>query len=160
MRLVVPDTSVMFAAFFPEKIILNNSIFDLSARARPIADAIATRQVRGVAPDALFTEFLTTAARFAFDRGASVQDADDVRNVIIEFLSLRITPVAVKKIDALAVDLVFSERVSPPDSWFLAAAIHADAELWYSHRHRDGIVEVAERIHPNRVFTLTEHKFG
>jgi hypothetical protein len=53
-----------------------------------------------------------------------------------------------------------SDRVSPPDSWFLAAAIHTDAELWYSHRHQDGIVEQAEKLHRDRVFVLTERKFG
>jgi hypothetical protein len=62
-------------------------------------------------------------------------------------------------IDAIAIDLVFSERVSSPDARFLASAIHSDADLWYSHRHRDGIVEAAERLRPKRVFVLTESKF-
>ena len=47
--------------------------------------------------------------------------------------------------------------ISPPDSWMLACAISVpEAELWISHDHKDGFVEVARRNHRN-VFTLTSN---
>lgn len=161
MRKIVPDSSVMVPAFFPERLTVGGNAFDLSARARPIATAIRTRDIEAFAPDMLLAEFLNTAAAKAFDRtGSSAMDAQDVRDQILRFIALPIFSVPAGRISTVALDLIMSERVSPPDSWFLAAAIYTGAELWYSHRHQDGIVEQAEKLHRDQVFVLTERKFG
>jgi hypothetical protein len=62
MRMIVPDSSVMVPAFFPERLMVGGNPFDLSARARPVAAAILMREVEAFAPDVLIAEFLTTAA--------------------------------------------------------------------------------------------------
>lgn len=161
MRRLVPDTSVMVPAFFPERLVVSGNDFDLSARARPVANAIRTRDVEAFAPDMLLAEFLSTAAAKAFARsGGDAVDAQDVTDQVLGFFSLRIITVPAEQISAIALDLIMSDRVSPPDSWFLATAIHTGAELWYSHRHRDGIVEQAEKLHRDQVFVLTERKFS
>jgi predicted nucleic acid-binding protein len=161
VRLIVADTSVLVAAFFPETMTFGDGgVFDLSARAKPVADLIRAGLVRCYSPDLLLVEFLATAAKKAIDRQSSAKfDVEEVRSLVNDFLTLPLAPVDGSTIAPIAADLVLTERVSPPDSWFVAAAIHTNAELWYSHRHRDGIVEAAERLHANQVFTLTEHKF-
>jgi hypothetical protein len=67
MRMIVPDTSVMVPAFFPERLLVGGNEFDVSARARPIAAAILTREVEAFAPDVLLAAFVNTAAAKAFD---------------------------------------------------------------------------------------------
>jgi hypothetical protein len=56
--------------------------------------------------------------------------------------------------------LVFREKLSPPDSWYVAAAMHADAELWFSHEHQDGSVAIARRhLGNDRIHLLTKARF-
>ena len=48
--------------------------------------------------------------------------------------------------------------ISPTDSWFVACAKHADAELWVSHPHSDGLLANARAVH-RMTFALTECDF-
>jgi hypothetical protein len=64
-RRIVPDNSTMIPAFFHETLTVGGNPFDMSARARPIAEAIRLGRVNAFAPDALPIEFLDVAHRKA-----------------------------------------------------------------------------------------------
>src|SRR5437899_3282900 len=109
MLLVVPDCSVMIAAFFTEQLRVGGNSFDLSARARPISSAIRGRRITAFAPNVLLAEFLTTAAAKAFSRsGTDAIDPVIARAHIHDFLALPIIGVPAQQIAATAVDLVMS----------------------------------------------------
>ncbi len=63
-RRIVPDASVIVPAFFPEVVEYHNNPFDLSKRAKPLADAILGRSsVVAIAPEHLIYEFMKSAHR-------------------------------------------------------------------------------------------------
>ena len=41
--------------------------------------------------------------------------------------------------------LTFEDRCPAPDSWYVAAAVCTNAELWISHEHKDGLVAIAAK---------------
>jgi hypothetical protein len=80
----------------------------------------------------------------AVDRtgGASI-GVDDVQLQVLRFFELPITPFAAADLAATALDLVRSAQIAPPDSWYVACALLARAELWLSHPHGDGLAQKA-----------------
>ncbi|MGH7213512.1 MAG: type II toxin-antitoxin system VapC family toxin [Tepidisphaeraceae bacterium] len=158
-RRIVPDNSVMIPAFFPETLPYRGNDFDLSARARPIAESIRLAEVVAFAPDALFQEFLDVAYRKARPRsGGSSIGFDELEQQFIAFAKLDITTVPAPELAATALDLVRNAEISPADSWYVACAIHTDAEIWVSHEHSDGLIEKAKKVH-RAVHTLTAERF-
>jgi len=76
----------------------------------------------------------------------------------VSFMSLPITAIAATELAAISFDLCKNAEIAPPDSWYVACAILADAELWISHDHADGLVDKARAVH-DRVYTLTTRRF-
>lgn len=144
-RIIVPDCSVMIPAFFPERITIQGQEFDLSVRARRLETAIRHGVVRAIAPDLLLAEFLKVAWLKATDRrGSAVIEMADAQSQILRFFELPITPAPAAALAATALDLVRAHSIAPADSWYVACAIHSQAELWLSHAHDDGLAEKAE----------------
>ena len=154
-RRIVPDASVMLPAFFPEVLELGGSTFDLTKRALPVLHQIRLASVRAFAPEHLRHEFIHNAREKASPRtGAGQTGADDAFRRIEEMLSLPIVYVPGRAIADVALDVIRRFSISTADAWYLACAIHADAELWLSHEHADGIVQLARQVHPH-VHVLT-----
>jgi predicted nucleic acid-binding protein len=147
-RVVVPDTSVIVAALFPEM---------YSRAASKLVSAIERQAVAAIAPHALIHEFLSVSSSMTSRRsGRKSIDGEVVEAQVEQFFELTrvIDFVRETQIQRQAWRLMQDEGISPPDSWMLACAISGpDAELWVSHEHRDGFVETARRCH-RRVFTL------
>ena len=159
LRRIVPDTSVMLPAFFREEMTYGDTAFDLTRRAEPLADAIRTGGVKAVAPDLLQYEFLKRAFAKMSPRGKSpTLDADIVENQVLGFMRLDLVYQPMLKLAPIAWDLMRNGRIPPPDSWFLACAIHWEAELWISHEHQDGFARKAREIHRD-VHILTDKPF-
>ena len=146
---MVPDTSVIVAAFFDEP---------ETRSAQRLVDAIETDRVKAFAPHALIVEFLKTANEKRSRRlGAARLDPELVERQIERFFEMRITYVRETDLQAEAWRLMQARGVPPPDSWMLACAMRfPGSELWVSHDHADGFVEAARLRHPN-VFTLASH---
>lgn len=143
-RRIVPDCSVLLPAFFPETLLVGGQSFDLSARARPLELAIRSRLVRAIAPDMLLAEFLKIAWSKASDRaGPQLVLCEEAREQIFRFLQLPIVSLAASRIAGATLDLMALQAIAPADSWYVACALQANAELWISHRHSDGLVEKA-----------------
>ena len=160
-RRIVPDASVMLPAFFPEVLELGEGTFDLTKRALPVVHQIRPASVRAFAPEHLRHEFIHNAREKASPRtGVGQIDVDDAFRRIEEMLALPIVYVAGREIANIAMDLIRQSPISTADAWYLACAIHADAELWLSlsHEHADGIVQLARRVHPH-VYVLTSSTF-
>jgi predicted nucleic acid-binding protein len=149
----------MIPAFFRETLMVGGNPFDISARARPIAEAIRLGTVTAFAPDALPIEFLEVAHRKAKPRNAvATITAQEFENQFVRFMSLPITGVAAAELAAISLDLCNNAEISPADSWYVACAMLADAELWISHDHADGLVNKARAVH-DRIYTLTTRRF-
>jgi predicted nucleic acid-binding protein len=158
-RRIVPDNSVLIPAFFKETLVFGGNSFDLSRRSRRVAEAIRGGAVRAFAPDLLHQEFLEVAYRKARPRsGIPVIDLETMKEQFLAFASLRITAVPASELTSTALDLVRSADISPADSWYVACALHADAELWISHDHADKLVDKARSARA-KVFTLTTDPF-
>lgn len=160
-RRIVADCSALIPCFFPERREENGRVIDLSYQAGPLLSAIRAKDIKMFAPDILFTEFLKiTFEKAAHRRGRQQISMEDAERQWQDFQSLRIIPTAAKTMITTVTDLVFKEKLSPPDSWYLAAALHVEAELWFSHAHNDGSVEIARRhLGADRVHVLTTERF-
>jgi predicted nucleic acid-binding protein len=158
-RRIVPDNSVMMPAFFREEVDHGGNPFDLTRRAKPIADAIRMNEVAAFAPDLLFHEFMKGTHDKVSSRGGRPEvDLETASKLVDSFQSLRITYVPASELAERAWDLMANHAISPHDSWYLACAIHTDAELWVSHEHRDGFPSNARKVH-EQVHLLTEQRF-
>ena len=158
-RINVPDCSAIIPAFFPERLVIEGCEFDLSARARRMETAIRHGVVRATAPDVLLAEFLKIAWLKATDRrGSPTIEIDDAQSQILRFFELPITPAPAAELAATALDLVRAHSIAPADSWYVACAIYAQAELWLSHAHEDGLAERAQAAGAE-VHLLTAEQF-
>ena len=156
-RRIVPDASVVVPAFFPEVMQIGRNSFDLSKRARPLADAILKRAVTAIAPEHLIYEFTQAAHR---KRGEGIEPEQLTRQ-LDDFLYLWDQGVVTEPMSTLASSawrLSVEHGIPPPDSWYLACALKHEAELWVSHRSRDGFADSAKKLH-GKVFVLTERRF-
>lgn len=156
-RRIVPDASVMVPAFFPETLDYRGTEFDISKRARQLADAVLKQDVVAIAPEHLIYEF-TKCAHRKIDEGI---DPEQAAGRVNDFLYLWGRGVRTEPMSTLADTawkLSTENRIAPPDSWYLACALIHGAELWISHRQHDGFADKAQRVH-EQVFVLTEDHF-
>ncbi|MBI4578198.1 MAG: type II toxin-antitoxin system VapC family toxin [Planctomycetes bacterium] len=160
-RRIVPDNSVILPAFFQEEFVYKNNRFDLTRRAKPLADAIRSRGVDAFAPDFLMHEFMAQATEKARCRDHSpVLEMDVVGRQLEQFRALPITYAPCNKLAPRAWTLATDLDLSVADAWYLACAIEYDAEFWLSHEHSDGLAERAARAHPGGVHLLVHERFG
>ena len=159
-RILVPDTSVLLPAYFPEPFLVDGKEFPLHHRAKRILNAIVLGEVFAFAPEILRFEFVQRASKFITGYGGSTRLAvEDVEEQIYEFFSLRLRWVAGSELDYDAWNLVRQHNLAPPDAYHLACARAYKGELWISHEHKDGFAEHARAVH-NKVFTLTKDDFN
>ena len=99
------------------------------------------------------------AYRKARPQGSARELSDDeLTERYYSFLSLRITPIPASELAAAAFDLSVRGGIATADSWYVACAMFAGADLWVSHEHADGLIDAARRYH-KRVFTLVTDRF-
>jgi predicted nucleic acid-binding protein len=154
--LIVPDASVMLPAYFRETLIIGDQTIDLSKRASRLDAAIATNEVTAPAPELLRFEFVKRARdKVGARSGSGGLDPQEATAQVHRFLSLPIIWVPGIRLDTQAWSLSLDIGTAPPDSWYLACAIQYGAELWISHRHKDGFVDLARSVH-DKVYTLTD----
>jgi predicted nucleic acid-binding protein len=151
--------SVLVASLFEERVIYRGAEFAISKRAEKNYDAVALSDVEAFAPSLVTFEFMTAAHRKACPReGVAAVRPSLALALFRRFRELKLTVVSPDQLADRAWTLATVHGLSPTDSWFLACAEHTDAELWVSHRHIDGFVDIAESIWP-KVYVLTEHRF-
>jgi len=138
-RVLVPDTSVLVAAHFPEQ---------SSRQAERLVRAIYSQQVTAFAPCSASNEFLKTALEKCASRSSAQRVALQIATDQVQrFFQLGLTMISTYHLQEQAWVLMSEHQISPPDSWFLACAMMTNAELWLTHDHRDGFVEAARRVH-------------
>jgi predicted nucleic acid-binding protein len=157
-RRIVADASVMLPAFFPEVLPYRGNQFDLTRRAKPIAEQIRSRLVEAFAPEHLRHEFIKRALGKASPRDGAAIAFDQAVEQVREFLKLPIVYVPGSKLVEVVFTCVEASGVSVADGWYLACAMETKSELWISHEHADGLVEAA-REHHDKVYLLTERTF-
>ncbi|MEE9293544.1 MAG: hypothetical protein V3W34_01065 [Phycisphaerae bacterium] len=156
---IVADTSVMKAAYVRETLPYQGNPFDITRRATPILDAIRLKSVLAFAPETLPYEFFKSLYREAHPREVAPTIEVDVADLhALDFMRLRITYTPSDLIAASAWNLMREADIPPPDSWFVACAMYHDAELWFTHRQSDRVVENAQKQH-RKTFVLTEKHF-
>jgi hypothetical protein len=143
---VVVDNSAILPAFFPE---VGDKLFDsglVTNRSRALVQAIRTRRVKAYVPPSFFREFLHTAT-FGLSKPGGWNDlkAAEVRAQWDELIALKLIAVPLDEIIDHSAILTFQDRCPATDSWYVAAAVHARAEFWMSHEHKDGLVTVASK---------------
>jgi predicted nucleic acid-binding protein len=150
-RRIVPDNSVLIAALFHEP---------LTPRATRVLTAIHCDEVVGYATDYLRHEFMSVVYDKATGRSRKERiDIVIAQQRVFDFLSIPLVYVPGEELDATRWDLIRNHSISPQDSWYVACAIHHDAELWISHQHRNGLIPSARRVH-DKVFLLSEQPFS
>lgn len=92
------------------------------------------------------------------NRGIGVKPMDRAEWSDLRFLELPITATPAAELAATALDLVRAHSIAPADSWYVACAIHAQAQLWLSHAHEDGLAEKAQAAGAE-VHLLTAEQF-
>ncbi len=158
-RRIVPDASVLLPAYFPKRLKLGAREIDLTRRSWPIMNAIQQRHVLAFAPPALLIEFCNVAMqKGAAWRGSPAVSWEQVDLHCYRFISLPITYQPAEDIAAMAWSLARQYGISSPDSWYVACALHYDAELWISHAHADGLVDHARRADAN-IHVLVDESF-
>jgi predicted nucleic acid-binding protein len=149
----------MVPAFFPERIQFRDNPLDLTRKARPLADAIRTRDVAAFAPGQLVYEFTKAAHRKTTEEGIPVEAATRQVTDFLYLWARGITTVPMSEIVELAWKLSTQNSIASPDSWYLATAMTYEAELWISRRdQRDRFGDHALEVY-SQVFFLTERKF-
>jgi predicted nucleic acid-binding protein len=154
-RRIVPDNSVLALAMlnvddarkYPKR----------AERARQVLSALMNKNVVCFAPDLLMVEFTTVAYRRLREKAASQADVDEQLHSFLR-LPVNYIPAAELADAALRHCRRDRERLSPTDSWYLAAAEERTAELWISHFQSDGFTVSAARIY-GKVFTLEKDDF-
>lgn len=160
-RRIVPDASVVVSAFFPETMQYRGNPFPLTKRATDLTDAIRRRSVDAVAPEHLIYEFTKVAHRKWELEGVEIEVAT---RSIEEFLYMWGTAVRTEPMFGLAekaweLSTQKENKISPPDSWYLACAIANDAELWIAtDEDKDHFATHAKVIY-KEVYVLTEMRF-
>lgn len=93
------------------------------------------------APDMLQIEFLGLALRRLdemSERGRFRSDVEvEVRAQWEAFLRVPIVYTPAGELAERAFEACTRHSVPPPDIWFIACALHHDAQLWLSHPHAD-----------------------
>jgi predicted nucleic acid-binding protein len=148
---VVVDNSAMLPAFLGED---ESSGFDAGLvvnRSRALVRAIRGRQLRAFVPTSFYREFLNNACRLLEGRtseGVREVQRERVRDRWQELLDLPLVVIEAEPLLVRAGQLSIDEGCPSADSWYVAAAEHADATLWMSHRHRDDLYAAASRHVP------------
>jgi hypothetical protein len=129
-------------------------------RAKKCLDAIVYRKVACVAPEILMAEFVKVAFDCRSGRRPLGRQPDDIEDQLELFLRLPIVYIPSAELVRSAWDHICHHQISPPDSWYLAAAADKTrpSELWISHEHSDGFTAQARSVYPY-VFTLEKHNF-
>lgn len=158
-RRIVPDSSVVLEALFPATLV-GTGLVNIGPRAQTIVNAISSKSIITFAPQQLIAEVLKGAYRICSDRAAKYRGLTRERAyaAVLDFLSWPIEFSSAEDLAHTALDLVNDARLSAPDSWFAACAMHRDAELWISHDQAGGIVSLVHARH-SKVFTLAERAF-
>jgi hypothetical protein len=160
LRRIVPDASVVLAARFPQTMV-GRELTNVSRRAVPLLNQIGVGAAIAFAPDQLLVEVMTIAYRICTERSGAKYvglTREHAENAVTETIKLPINYVPATTLAPIALDLVQSKRIPPPDSWYVACAIYHDAELWISHNHSDGLIERARAAFP-QVHALSERSF-
>jgi len=132
----------MIPAFFAEEMSYQGNQLDLTRRSEPIVRAIRGRTVKAFAPEQLIAEFLKVAARKirdGVDGSVATTQMEEFSRLFDR--TIQVTPMYGLIIAAWDACLNFS--IPAPDSWYVACALACNAELWISHRQKDGIVDNA-----------------
>lgn len=160
MRRIVPDNSVIIAAFYPEVIQRDGKRLSLTERARPLLTAIGESWVEAFAPYSLVSEFMKVSRdKYSTRQGAGQITVKEADEALADFLTLPIEYVSEFALAQRAWDLIRQHNLPPTDAWFLACAMEKQADLWISHRQKDGFAQAARLVY-DRVFLLTEDKFS
>jgi len=143
---IVVDNSAILPAFFAEK---ENDIFNaglVTNRARALVNAIRMRRVDAFVPPSFYREFLNVSTRSLYEPGGRTHETTEaIREQWEDLLLLGLIPVRLDEIVHHSGILVFEDSCPAADAWYIAAAIHANARLWISHEHRDGLVAIAKK---------------
>jgi predicted nucleic acid-binding protein len=143
---IVLDNSAALPAFFPEAESLHYDAGLVTNRAKSLIHAIGVGRVRAYVPASFFREFLNVISYPLFVPGK--KDADLKQQIQVQWenlLSLNLIVVQTKEIMHHSGILTFEDGCPAADSWYVAAAAHAHADLWMSHEHKDGLVAVASK---------------
>lgn len=153
-RRIVPDTSVMIAAYFHEE--FGDSGINLTRRAIPLVNALRLKKVKAFAPELLWSEFVSVAHRKAYGQSRSAEVTPELAlGHIRSFLDLSITPVRNARLVEEAWGYSTKYQISAPDSFPLACAIRHDAELWIAAPSKDNFEKNARSAGAD-VHLLTE----
>jgi predicted nucleic acid-binding protein len=143
---IVPDNSIMVPAFTRETGSLAGIAIDFTRLSKPVADAIRLHRLKAFAPDQLQVEFLRVIRDKALGRErANHIPIEAARDAVRSFWQLPITYLPSKQLAEEAERLTFEGQLSADDSWYVATAKMARAELWVSHEHADQLVELTRR---------------
>ena len=149
VRRVVVDNSALMPAFFPEP---TSRLFDaklVTNRALSLMQAIRLKEVVAYVPPSFYREFLNNVAVLLNER-MSVTQRLALREDLVQhwnaLLDLPLVTIDVRDIVWRAGDLSLREDCPSADSWYVAAAEHAKAKFWMSHRHRDGLHAIASKF--------------
>ncbi len=161
VRRIVPDTSILLAGYFRERLSYQGQDFDATRRAKPVVDAIRGKIVRAFAPEALRYEFLKRAYQKSTPRdGQNAIPIEIVNRHVEDFLRLPITYLEGHPLVEDVWRLAREHDIPPTDGWFVACAQSTRATLWLlSQRQKDRLVSSAQRVHPE-VSVLTETRFA
>jgi predicted nucleic acid-binding protein len=152
-RRICPDNSVMV-----ESLLAVDSGTVVARRAGEVLRAIDSRAVVAFAPDCLIVEFVKVAHQLIGGRRQVRVDPDVINDQVEAFLQLPIEYKPSLELVSTALDHARSHQIATADAWYLAVAEHFQAELWISHRHRDGFADYAAAVYP-RVYVLSEDNF-
>lgn len=146
LSLIVVDNSAIVPAFFPEE---KSPHFDaglVTNRSRALVLAIRLRRVQAFVPPSFYREFLNGASRPLEQRSGSNNDTREwVREQWSDLLTLPLSVVPIDRISHHAGTLVLDDRCPAADAWYVVAAVETKATFWMSHRHVDGLYEVASQ---------------
>ena len=158
MRRIVLDNSVVVAAFYPDVLERDGRKINLTARARPLLQAVENYYVQAYAPHSLVNEFLKVSHDKAFTRqGVGRVLPSDVEASLQNLVALPVTYIDEARW-LFVWDLTTRHRLPPTDAWFLACAMEVQGELWVSHRQKDGFMQAAQAIYGD-VHLLSDEEF-
>lgn len=162
-RRIVPDVSVILPAYFHEILEMDGHEIHLTHKARRLKSAIVMHEAIAFAPQYLAYEFLAKAHDKTSGRQTQVRvEATLVDELVMDFLRLPIVYVTDRENEAMASvawDLIKTAGLGPQDCWYVACAMHHNAEFWTSHHSGDQLAKSAAKVHPGMVFTLADGSF-
>lgn len=143
---IVVDNSAVLPAYFPEDRATAFNPRTVNQRAESLVHAIRARRVNAFVPPSFFREFLNVATRPLDARsGHAAETREMIHAQWLDLLTLPLIVIPVREIAHVSGELFFNDQCPAPDTWYVAAAIHAKATLWVSHDHSDGLVRAASR---------------